>query len=451
MELTRPNYPDILGYITGSQWADFGVVQAAAALRPPMVVAGRSFEIIVLLQNLSDVNVSAVVSVHVPEQDAGGKPERFYVQKNRLSVTLHPAEVGYLMIPVLCLPDTTFSNQYHINVDIQTNPLGKPQRVRFNDEQHPVNLDYYFYLTEDTINQIMLLRQLTFMTQAGGLLRSGISIPFGVSATEMGRFTKIKPRWLSLWSLGEHADARPLFDRYRETFVKDVLPGLNTATLYKPLFKATQHTFNRAGCVLHNAETHFIVETLLGVIQAATTPSKSFEDTEIQFFRVQERFEQGWPLRAGPLPLPNWCRGLLQLIGIDEAIILYPERSLAGPLLIPLLADGIDFGFHMLRPVTLSLLGEPQEIRIYSEYVVQMLQGQQAGMSYTEVYLPLVLAGTVISRQGIPGGPTQRDLMVRLTEIHPQHWAADDEDQQMVAGIVNEVVDWVLRQYTHWF
>lgn len=450
MELTKPNYPDILGYITDNQWVNFGVVQAAVTLRPPMVVAGRSFEIIVLLQNLSDVNVSTVVSVHVPEQDAGGKPERFYIQKNRLSVTLHPAEVGYLMIPVLCLPDTTFSSRYHIDVDIQTHPLGKPQQIRNNDNGQPVNLDYYFYLSEDTINQIVLLRQLTFSAQSG-LLRNAISIPFSITASEMGRFAKVKPRWFSLWSIGEHADARPLFERYRETLVKDVLPGLNAKTLYKPLFKATQATFSRAGCRLHIAETHFIVETLLGVIQAATTPSKSFEDTEVQFFRVQERFEAGWPLSSGPLPLPNWCRGLLQLIGIDEAIMLYPERSLAGPLFIPLLRDGIDFGFQSLRPVTLSLLGEPQEIHIYSEYVIEMLKGQQAGMSFTEVYLPLVLAGTVMSRRGIPGGPTLRDLMVNLTEIHPQHWAADDDDQQMVAGIVNEVLDWSLRQYTHWF
>lgn len=451
MELTRPNYPDILGYITGGQWVNFGPVQAAVGLRPPVVVAGRSFEIIVLLQNLSDVNVSTVVSVHVPEQDAGGKPERFYVQKNRLAVTLHPAEVGYLMMPVLCLPDTTFSDQYQINVDIQTNPLGKPQRVRQNDEQHPVNLDYYFYLPESSINQIMFLRELPFSTAASGLLRGGIKVPFSVQSSEMGRFTKIKPRWMSLWSLGEHADARPLFDRYREIFVKDVLPGLNADTLYKPLFKSTEHVFNRAGCVLQIAEIHFIVETLLGVIQTAKMPSQSFEDADLQLFRVQERFEQGWLLSDGPVPLPNWCRGLLQMIGIDEAVMLYPERSLAGPLFLPLLRDGIEFGFHALRPATASLLGEPQEIRIYSEFVMEMLQGQKGGLSYTEVYLPLVLAGTVISRRGIPKGPTLRDLMVGLTEVHPQHWAADDDDQQMVAGIVNEVLDWALRQYTHWF
>ncbi len=70
MENHPPNYPDILGYVTGGQQMLVSVIQAALALRPEVVPAGRPFEAIVMLQNTTDVNVEVTATVQLPPVDA---------------------------------------------------------------------------------------------------------------------------------------------------------------------------------------------------------------------------------------------------------------------------------------------------------------------------------------------------------------------------------------------
>jgi hypothetical protein len=449
MSTSSPNYPDLLGYITGGDRVNVGVVQAAAGLRSPVFPAGNAFEAVVLLQNNSDVNVDVSVGLQLPEQDAARKTERFFIHKDKLNLTLQPAEVGYLMIPMLCLPDTAQGN-YHIGVSINASAHGKPRPVRYPSPSTEVNLDYYFFFSEETLYQLGLLRTIAFSTGYRGLIGGMIDMPFQVTPGTGGKFTKLKPRWISLWSLGSHSDARPLLERHRTTFLKDVLPRLNRQTLYTPLFKATQHHLEKAGVPAEAIESHFIVETLLSVIEMAASKSPWLNYPGSEFYYVRQIFERGWSMDGSPVPLPNWCRGLLALLGLNEAITQYPERAIAGPLYSALVRDGIEHGFQVLRPITASVLGEPGEIRLYSDYFIQLLDRRRAGLTFTELYIPLVLAGVVVSRNGISPRQHHHDLLVRMTELNESRWSPDDEDQQLAAEIAGEVLHWSLRQYTHW-
>jgi hypothetical protein len=448
-----PNYPDILGYITSGERFNVGVVQAALALRPDVIPAGNSFELILVLQNNSDVNVNVAITLYLPECDTDKKTERFFTHKDRLNIALQPAEVGYVSAPLLSLPDTAISDTYRIGVNLEATPLSKPYRIRQTDRPREINLDYYFYVSEDSINQLMLLKWLSFSTAKKSLLTNVIEVPFKITAQEIGKFSKLKPRWISLWSLGSHSDARPLFERYRESFVQIILPQLTRHNLYKALFKSTDHRFKAAGCQLEPVETHFIVEALLSLLEmaSATSDQDHIDYPGNESYRVKQLFQQNWPLDGQPVPLPYWCRGLLEMMGLDESVSQHPERALAGPLYSLLIRDAIDHSFQVLKPITSEMLVEADDIRVYSELFVEMIERKRSGLTFTEVYLPIALAGVVTSRVGTVTGETLHNLLVQLYDLSEKRWSPSNEDEQVVAGIVYAVLEWALRQYTQWF
>jgi hypothetical protein len=85
------NYPDVLGAITGGARCNIGVAQAALAVRPRVVRAGRPFEIILLLQNASGVDVDVTMTLHLPEVDAQKQRGKFVSKTTRLVIGMASA------------------------------------------------------------------------------------------------------------------------------------------------------------------------------------------------------------------------------------------------------------------------------------------------------------------------------------------------------------------------
>ena len=165
MENHPPNYPDILSYVTDGQQMLVSVIQAALALRPEVVPAGRPFEAIIMLQNTTDVNVEVTAVMQLPPVDAAKVKGRFVAQNERQMITLLPAEVGYLVMPLYAYPDTTPAQNYKLGVELRAVPTAQPRRVRqinTNGVTSEINLDYYFYMTDETIDRLMQLRELHF-------------------------------------------------------------------------------------------------------------------------------------------------------------------------------------------------------------------------------------------------------------------------------------------------
>src|SRR5258708_3512400 len=89
---SAPNYPDLLGSITGGARYNINVAQVALGLRPRNVRAGRTFEVILLIQNATDVDIDVTATLQLPPQDTKKKPKRFIAKSERLVVGLRPAE-----------------------------------------------------------------------------------------------------------------------------------------------------------------------------------------------------------------------------------------------------------------------------------------------------------------------------------------------------------------------
>ena len=473
MESYLPNYPDILSYVTNGQQVLVSVIQAALAVRPETVPAGRPFEAIIMLQNTTDVNVEVTVSLQLPPLDAAKVKGRFVAQQERQVMTLLPAEVGYLVMPIYVYPDTAPAQHYKLGVDLRAVPMAQPRRVRqinVNGVTNEVNLEYYFYLTDETLDRLMQLRELQFSAGSKGVLAgatallgktrllgktgmlgSGLETSFNVGAAQMGKLSHSKTGWISLWAMGDSSDARPLFERHRDTLTNEILPLLTNETLFKPFYAATQAHLKQQSYVVQPLEVMFITKLLTSVVVAGANPPKVYDYEGQDLYHVGGLGQRGHAHDGSPIPLPFWCRTLLGLIGVDPQVATNPAATLAGPLYDDVLRDAITHGIKMLHAVTGMELGTRDEAFVYTEYLIDLIKKPNRSLSFADVYLPLVIGGILVANDVVmPGEEPQRSFQKMYETLlmrQPEH----TEDNDLVFQMTEQALTWALRRYRDWF
>lgn len=445
-----PNYPDILGYITEGQQFTVGVVQAALALRPPLVRAGRPISAILLLQNMSDSNVDVTARLNVPPKDAGGKPSRFITKDPEANITLLPAEVGYLVIPILTLSDTTPSQDYRLGIEMVVEPILRPRLIRRVDDSDEINLDYYFSMTEEAALRVIALRMLTFTANRRSRVSNILESKFALAPAKDLPPADGKSGWFSLWALGSDSDARPLLERFRGTLALKILPGLRPASLYRMLFPETRERLGKVYRI-DPVEVHYITKLLVYILQLAPQAPLAYHYPEESFYTVMTLLKKGWPTDGTPIPLPYWCRGLLHMIGMDEQVLENPSVAFTGALYLDLMRDGIVHGFRMISLATNRELGGDSELNQYSEHVVQSLRRPKRPLTFSDVYLPLVLGGVTVAEDVRLPDEDPLKMLHKLIAIYKGR--TDEErtaDSELVFKLADEVTNWAVRRYKDW-
>ena len=64
------HYSDILGYVTGGQRVTINGLDMALAVAPPVVPAGRPFQVVLLAQNTTNTPVELNAALSLPVRDA---------------------------------------------------------------------------------------------------------------------------------------------------------------------------------------------------------------------------------------------------------------------------------------------------------------------------------------------------------------------------------------------
>jgi hypothetical protein len=426
-----------------------------------------------MMQNTTDVNVEVTASLQLPLQDAAKIKGRFVAQQERQVVTLLPAEVGYLVMPVYVYPDTAPGQNYKVGVDLRAVPLAQPRRIRQvgpNGVVSEVNLEYYFYLTDETIDRIMQLRELSFTAGsksvlAGatallgktrllgktGMLGSGLETSFNVGDAQMGKLTNSKTGWVSLWAMGNSSDARPLFERHRDTLTNEILPLLTRETLFKPFYAMTQTHLKQQSYVVQPLELMFITKLLVSVVEAGANPPKVYDYPDQILYHVGGLGQRGHPHDGTPIPLPFWCRSLLSLIGVDPQVMTNPAATLAGPLFDDVLRDAITHGISMLYAVTGLELGTRDEAFVYTEYLIDLIKKPNRPLTFSDVYLPMVIGGILVANDVVM---PQEEPLRSFQKMHetllarqPEH----TEENDLIFQMTEQATAWALRRFRDWF
>ncbi len=447
---TAPNYPDILGYITDGQQLTIGVVQAALGVRPPVARVGRPFAAILLLQNMSDANVAVTATLQLPPKDAAGEKGRFGTPNEFQSLNLMPAEVGYLVIPIGTRANAAPASEYVIAVDVQVETPSKPRLIRQIEQSEEINLDYYFSLSEEAIQKLMVLKMLNFSVRRRGMFGSTLEATFALApAKEMPR-NDVKAGWFSLWGLGTDSDARPLLERYRGTLALSIVPSLRPAALYKALLPVTKERINKAYHA-QNIEIHFITKLMVYILSIAPHPPLVYHYPEEAMYTVMTLLKEGWPTDGTPIPLPYWCRGLLHMIGMDEEVVQEPVLAFTGALYDELLRDAIVHGFHIMSVATRRELGSEHELRVYTDYLVQIVRHPKRPLTFSDVYIPLVLAGVVVSEDVALPNEKPLERIHDLMKVYNRRAETERNDVTEMAFLMAEdVTNFALRRYSEW-
>jgi hypothetical protein len=445
-----PNYPDILGYVTDGQQLTIGVVQMALAVRPPVARVGRPFAAVLLLQNMSDANIEVSATLHLPPKDAAGEKGRFGTLNEHSSVNLLPAEVGYLVIPIGTRINAAPAKEYTIAVDVQIESTSKPRFIRQTEQSEEINLDYYFSLSEEAIQKLMVLKMLNFSIKRRNKFGNTLEATFALApAKDMPR-NDVKSGWFSLWALGTDSDARPLLERYRGTLALSIIPGLDPAAMYKALYPVTKERFGKTYNI-QAIEIHYITKLMIYILSIAPHPPLVYHYPEEAMYTVMTILKDGWPTDGTPIPLPYWCRGLLHMIGMDEEVLQNPTLAFTGALFDELMRDAITHGFHIISVATRREMASEHELKVYTDYLVQMIRHPKRPLTFSDVYLPLVLAGTVVAEDAMLPNEKPLDRIHDLLKLYNQRAETERKPETEAAfAMVEEVTNFALRRYSDW-
>ena len=439
-ETDQPNYPDILGYITGSDRCNASVVQVALTVRPRVPRAGRPFEAILLIQNAADVDVDVTATLHIPEQDAKKQKNRFIAKSSKLVVGLRPAEVGYVVLPLSSLPDTAVSDQYKVGMGVEVKPLEKPRRIRLPEGGGALAMEY---LTDETLAKLDELKKLTFSTAKRGLMGTVIEAPFNILSAQLGQLVDLKPGWVSLWKMSDYKDDRLLLEKYGAVLAEKILPGLKRDQLYPALFQAAQERFAATGYDIQPVEAHYIAKLMVALLEAAAPDEEIFDPLGFDEYNVKLLLQKG---TNDPAALPSWCRGLLKAIDRDPSAAENVPAALSTTLYDELLRDSIRQGFEMIVNTTGEDLGSEADMREYGERLIgDILKANH--LTFVDVYLPLALGGVIAYDRAILADEKVGEA---LTEIFKQikiRRDEVDEDNELVYRMAAQVIDRALQKY----
>ena len=445
MAETNPNYPDILGTITGGARYNVQAAQVALGVRPRNVHAGRTLEIILLIQNASDADIDVAATLQLPAQDAKKKPRRFIAKAERLMVGLRPAEVGYVVLPVTTLPDTAISDQYKIGVSIEVKGQGKPRRIRANDGGGVVETQY---LNAETCQKLDELKKLTYSTTRRGLMGAVLEIPFNVMSAQIGQLVDLKAAWVSLWKMSDHHDDSLLLVQYASKLQTEVLPRLKREVLYPALFQTTKQRFGQGGYALESAEAHYITKLLVYLLEMAAPEEGAFNYLNDSHFDVQLALTRVLRGEQEAVTLPAWCKGMLKALEANPAAVDQPEMALASTAYDDLLRDAIRLGFQMITITTGENMGTDEDIRDYSDRLIAKLQdGGQAHLGFSDVYLPLLLGGVIVYDRAVLNSEKVGEMLTELSRIVKSRYAQIGANDDMVYHMSEQIVDRALQKF----
>jgi hypothetical protein len=445
----QPNYPDILGEITDGQRLQIGVVDAAMTVRPRIVRAGESAEIILLLQNTTDVRVEVVAEPKVPARDANGKTDRFILKTSRMTAVLSPAEVGYVSLPLYTTPDAAPENGYRVFFTISVKPQAKYHIVRRSDE--PITQSYFFSYSPAILKQINDLKMLDFSISKTGLLGTSIETTFDLAPARKTSEApaELKPSWNRLWAMSDNTDTRYLLEQHGKVLQKRILPLLERDNLYKPFYRSTMRRFAAHGYQLTPDEAHYITKLLVDVLEMGRRLPIALLYPDQAVYGVSQRLEEGWAHDGRPVALPFWCRDLLTRIASDPRITERPVMSLATILYDSVLRDAITHGFALVHLVIKRPLGTKVETERLAAQFTKDLRNQETCLNFDDVYLPLVLGGIIVDTEV----PLQYENPIKrlhaaydhLRQMRPR--GGTEVEKLLVYSVACKVCDWALEKH----
>jgi|GEM_PF-1276626 len=403
------NLPDVLGYVSGDERLDLGVIQAAATCLPSAVKAGKNFRLVVIVQNMADVPVNMLVTLGLPA-DAAGKKNKFSANTQRIEVGMQPAEVGMILLPINSMGDTAPGEvKFSVSIsDVKATARGG--RIRSSEGGSALYLDG---LRPEKRKLVDNFAKQKFVGGKKGLFGGATLMPpMTFQAGRVSEPSNLKAEYHTIWLREDmREDPLKLLDRFKTTLTQYVLTSLDRTLMLAPLVKKTATRFKQAGYELTDVEAKLIGRAMTNVLEYACTGRLSHgrSYTPRQEYQVLPIIER--PIRVKFEIKLRWLIELLNALVIDVQLPKNVWRlALQDSFYDALLRDTLTWGLNIVEEATGLDLGMPEELEQHAdqwfEKFHKMVNGRPGAEALTieDVYLPLVMAGiAVYDKLALPG------------------------------------------------
>ncbi len=402
---SRPDYPDVLGTITGGPRLNVDAAQCAFAVYPRSTAIGQPFEALVLLQNACDKPIQVNVTLQLPRKDSAGNRVSLITPKDAILVNLQPAETGILHIPIVPhLPtqpgtDNLLGVKFEVRAPKDAKPVRSLQggRAAAALNMSPVRLN--------------ILREVGFnavMREPGFLIAKFNIIPGQVEAAPTPA-----PRYESLWTTTELGKEQAKYKAQAEQAQK-IANTLTRTRVLRPLIETTQKRFAQTNLPLYPGECLFIAKLMTYVM------------------------EEGLELEAGfSLAEARWFNRLTAIVG-DQAL-LNDDDQLVETLYPGVIHDAVRLGLNMVERSARQTFGTPQEHVAYADQVLSALEGG-IPVDLEHVYLPLVLAGLMLNAQVKSSRENLWESLAQIREAWQARTAQITGESAVVAELFNRFI-----------
>jgi hypothetical protein len=412
-----PNYPDVLGAITGGSRFNLDVVQFALAARPAQVAAGQTCELILLVQNASDGDVDVLLQVELPERDQARRKNCFIAASTRLRIGLRPAEMGFVSLPFTVSPTTQPASSYVAGLDLDIKRLAKasPQRVRAAAGGGRVQ-----GLSEETLNHMKALRGLQFFIDPGRKKKC-LQVPFAVLPPALASLTSPRAHWISLWTMSDLADQYIVVRQVAEP-ARACVSQLKREAVFMPLLKATQTHFGTSQYALLPPEAIFITKLLTLVLETPITEPAA------------NNLRPVWP---------RWYVRLCRLLAQDTTLAGQIEPLVTRLIYSELVHDAVMHGFATVGAVTHEDFGSPEEMSHYADGIVDALDNAKA-LDFARAYLPLVMGGVIANARVTMPREQIRDTVFMLSKALEKRRPEKNDANAFIFDLTEHLIEQAL-------
>jgi len=436
------NYPDVLGYITNDIRANVGLVQLATTIRPPVIRAGRAFEMLMLIQNASDVPLDVTVTLKLPQKDAKGKKGRIVTKAQRLVISLDIAGVGLVTLPVSTTPDTAVFNGYKIGMEVKVEPTSKkkPRRIRLAEGGEQIDFEQ---MDEERQTLFEELKKLRWSAEQRG---NSLEATFMVMSGQVGQFADLKPSWTSLWTLADHVDDRLLFQRSSELFSEKILPTMTRRHIYPVVKKYVQEHFNKLSIKPIPNELELITRLLSLVLEYANMSERTpnyFMGEDLNIRRYLENDYLDNP--ANPVYLPYWASKLVHVINAQAYAADYPVRAICHFAFNELMHDAMLLAFNQIEERLGIDIGSMDERNNYALHVLDSIENDV--LDFNLFYMPLVLGGVILGDRVLVKDEKPNVLLPVMRKMVDERYSLRNEDNEQTFEMTNTLVEQMANKY----
>jgi hypothetical protein len=366
----QPLYPDVLGAVTGGPRIYLEDLQCAVGIFPQQAYINQPIEVIIILQNMVDQNMSVKVAIRLPTEDKKGNPVVIDTDKPQITIGLRPGEVGVLRMPLVTHPPTQPGKGFPVRVAIRYRTAGPGVTIRPPGGGAPPSV-----LSVSPF-KLQVLREIQFSGHTWNESAEIITAYFDIAPKRIPPSKQnLKPRYETLWAQ-EQMNQELELARANISVAQQIAVGAH-ASAYGPFLEAAVERFANRGMPLHPGEAKAIAKMMAYTVDEAPSLEQDL-DSKLENTR--------------------WFQTLCQVLAHSDEL----KDMDRGELLVKYVFDAVLYeavlvGFKVIEHRVAEDLGDRNERISYATRVAAWLAGQgQPDLNY--VYLPLVLGGLAISR-----------------------------------------------------